>query len=189
MVTTYRTSYACGGCNWPVSKDATYCPHCNALLRGMHCTKCGFVGHPDQFVNSLCPKCGVFCAIVRQQRGTAPRPATPHLSRIERRRARGKSPLGCLLASFLVPGLGTSGASDHDQPDRSVVVRRAIVIFAAATVLLLGGAFLGTANGMPAGLGDIFAAPVWLWGMVDAYRTARKWNRAYASPAGRGRLL
>ena len=190
MVATYGTSYACGGCNRPVSKDATYCPHCNAVLRGMHCAKCGFVGHPDRFVNSLCPKCGAFCAVVRQQPGPAiPRQAVPRQSRIERRRANGKSPFACVLASFLVPGLGTFGGSEHDQPDRSAVVRRAIVIFSAATALLIGGGFVGTMTGMPTGFGDILTAPVWLWGMVDAYRTARKWNRAYASSARRDRLL
>ncbi len=189
MVTTYRTSYACGGCNRPVSKDATYCPHCNVLLRGMRCAKCGFVGHPDRFVNSLCPKCGAFCATtVRQQQGHAARPAVSRQRRIERMRAHGKSPLACLLASFLVPGLGTIGATEQNQPDRSAVARRGIVIFLVATVLLYGGGVLSAVKGMPPGLAAL-ALPVWLWGMVDAYRTARKWNRSYASPGVRDRHL
>ena len=188
MVTTYRTSYACGGCNRPVSKDATYCPHCNAVLRGMRCAKCGFVGHPDRFANSLCPKCGTFCATVRQQQGHAPRPAASHKRRIERRRSHGKSPLACLVASFLVPGLGTIGASERDQPDRSTVVRRGVVIFLLTTALLYGGGMLSAVKGMPTGLAGL-ALPVWLWGMVDAYRTARKWNRTYAWSGVHNRLL
>ena len=33
--------YACGGCGRPVDKNATYCTHCNVILRGMRCSKCG----------------------------------------------------------------------------------------------------------------------------------------------------
>jgi len=177
--------YACGGCGRPVDKNATYCTHCNVILRGMRCSKCGYSGHPETFVNSRCPKCGNFCATVRSSESAAPRPVTQ--SRGERLHAHGKSPVACLLISFLIPGLGTFSASEQGQKERPKIRNRALMLFGITTGLLVIGVWVAIALKWP-GVGGVFYVPL-VWGMVDAYRTARKWNRTYAAPAARNRRV
>lgn len=50
--------YSCGRCGGAVSKSTRRCPHCSALLAGIRCKGCGFVGTESDFPGDRCPKCG-----------------------------------------------------------------------------------------------------------------------------------
>ena len=50
--------FRCTGCGGSVSKDASRCPHCSSLLKGIRCTACRFVGSEGDFLGDRCPKCG-----------------------------------------------------------------------------------------------------------------------------------
>jgi DNA-directed RNA polymerase subunit RPC12/RpoP len=56
----FNTTYQCSRCGKTVSKSDRVCPHCRALLAGIRCTRCGFVGVEKDFANDLCPKCGSY---------------------------------------------------------------------------------------------------------------------------------
>ena len=52
-------SYACSGCGREVARDTVRCPACNALLSGVRCKSCNYVGPVDEFDdnNDRCPRC------------------------------------------------------------------------------------------------------------------------------------
>jgi len=62
--------YTCSGCHAVVARDASVCPHCHALLSGIRCTSCGFVGPESSFAHDLCPRCGSRVNRVPQQSRT-----------------------------------------------------------------------------------------------------------------------
>jgi hypothetical protein len=49
--------YTCGRCGRSVSKTTTVCPHCSAILSGIKCQNCGFVGLKTDFIQDRCPRC------------------------------------------------------------------------------------------------------------------------------------
>jgi TM2 domain-containing membrane protein YozV len=72
-----------------------------------------------------------------------------------------KNPGLALLASFFIPGLGSliNGS-----------IGMGIVIFVAFIVACVSITFL---------IGLLLAPAVWVWGMIDAYQGAKKWNRMH----------
>ena len=67
----------------------------------------------------------------------------------------------CVILSFFIPGLGSIVAGNTGT---GVVI---LVLDAVAWVLSI---FL---------IGIPFAIGIWIWGMVDAYKSAQKWNAAH----------
>jgi len=53
----FNSGFTCGHCGRDVSKETRVCPHCRALLSGIKCRACGFVGSESNFVGDRCPKC------------------------------------------------------------------------------------------------------------------------------------
>jgi TM2 domain-containing membrane protein YozV len=72
-----------------------------------------------------------------------------------------KNPGLALLASFFIPGLGSliNGS-----------IGLGIVIFMAFIVACVSITFL---------IGLLLVPAVWVWGMIDAYQGAKKWNRMH----------
>jgi len=56
----YSTVFRCSKCNGQVSKETKVCPHCRALLSGIQCSRCHFIGSESSFFGDKCPKCGSF---------------------------------------------------------------------------------------------------------------------------------
>lgn len=69
-----------------------------------------------------------------------------------------KNPALMVLASFFLPGLGTLLNGDTR---RGVLILVSYLVSCALTLVLIG--FLGMFG-------------FWVWGMVDAYQGARRWN-------------
>ena len=72
-----------------------------------------------------------------------------------------KNPAVCLVLSLLIPGLGSIVA---DNTGTGVLI---LVLYFVAVILSI---FL---------IGIPFAIGIWIWGMVDAYKSAQKWNAAH----------
>ncbi len=72
-----------------------------------------------------------------------------------------KSPAVALVASFLVAGLGTMLNGEVGKG------------------LLIVGAYVVSILLMFVLIGFLMAPAVWIWGMVDAYHGAQKWNLAH----------
>jgi TM2 domain-containing membrane protein YozV len=71
-----------------------------------------------------------------------------------------KNPGLCLLVSFFIPGLGSIVAGNTN---RGVLILVLSIISGILSIILIG---------IP------FAIGIWIWGMVDAYQSAQKWNAA-----------
>jgi TM2 domain-containing membrane protein YozV len=72
-----------------------------------------------------------------------------------------KSPAGSVLLSIFIPGLG-SMVNDNAGVGVTILILN-IVGWLLAIVLI----------GIPLALGS------WIWGLVDAYQSAQRWNRAH----------
>jgi TM2 domain-containing membrane protein YozV len=72
-----------------------------------------------------------------------------------------KNPGVALLASFFFPGLGSLM---NGQPGKGIAIFIGYVISWVLTIILIG--FVG-----------VFG--FWVWGMVDAYQGAKRWNAAH----------
>ena len=72
-----------------------------------------------------------------------------------------KNPAVCLVLSLLIPGLGSIVA---DNTGTGVLI---LVLYFVSVILSI---FL---------IGIPFAIGIWIWGMVDAYKSAQKWNAAH----------
>ena len=72
-----------------------------------------------------------------------------------------KSPAGSVLLSIFVPGLG-SMVNDNAGVGVTILILN-IIGWILAIVLI----------GIPLALGS------WIWGLVDAYQSAQRWNRAH----------
>jgi TM2 domain-containing membrane protein YozV len=69
-----------------------------------------------------------------------------------------KTPALSLLVSFFIPGVGSMMNGDTTT---GVVILTLFVVSVAASFLLIG---------LP------FALGLWIWGMIDAYQGAQRWN-------------
>jgi len=171
MVNVARTGavYSCSNCGTPVSKNTASCPHCYARLSGIRCTNCKFAGSESDFVNDRCPKCGTITIRPQPAPARAPRPVRPS------RPPWQKSPAGHAIASCLLPGLGTILCGK---------TRRGLSILGLSAVFLIGVNVLADLliKGTPTGIGTFLAIPVWIWGIIDGYRTAEQWNREHPAP-------
>ena len=67
----------------------------------------------------------------------------------------------CVILSVIIPGLGSIVA---DNTGTGVLI---LVLYFVAVILSI---FL---------IGIPFAIGIWIWGMVDAYKSAQKWNAAH----------
>lgn len=94
------TIYTCGRCGKALpGKSTKVCPHCHAVLSGIRCQHCGFVGSEKDFVNDRCPKCRSAVYVPRTQPQRAPaKPAKPWKPGV------GWAILA-LVASFVIPFL------------------------------------------------------------------------------------
>ena len=72
-----------------------------------------------------------------------------------------KSPAGSVLLSIFIPGLG-SMVNDNASVGVTILILN-IVGWLLAIVLI----------GIPLALGS------WIWGLLDAYQSAQRWNRAH----------
>jgi TM2 domain-containing membrane protein YozV len=72
-----------------------------------------------------------------------------------------KSPAGSVLLSIFIPGLG-SMVNDNAGVGVTILILN-IIGWVLAIVLI----------GIPLALGS------WIWGLVDAYQSAQRWNRAH----------
>lgn len=72
-----------------------------------------------------------------------------------------KSPGLALLASFLVPGLGQVV---NGEIGKGIVFLVAYLVAIVSVVLVIG---------------FVLVPALWVWAMVDAYRSARSWNLAH----------
>jgi RNA polymerase subunit RPABC4/transcription elongation factor Spt4 len=52
------TTYRCERCSGAVSRTTEKCPHCSAILKGIRCTRCRYLGTEKEFKGNYCPKCG-----------------------------------------------------------------------------------------------------------------------------------
>jgi TM2 domain-containing membrane protein YozV len=67
----------------------------------------------------------------------------------------------CVLLSVFTPGLGSMVASNTGT---GVLIIVLYIVAAILSLLLIG---------IP------FVIGIWIWGMVDAYKSAQKWNEAH----------
>ena len=72
-----------------------------------------------------------------------------------------KNPAVCLVLSLLIPGLGSIVA---DNTGTGVLILVLYIVAAILSIFLIG---------IP------FAIGIWIWGMIDAYKSAQKWNAAH----------
>ena len=80
------------------------------------------------------------------------------------------------VASFFIPGLGTLLCGK---------TARGLLILGLSAVSLFGVNILANAliGGEPTGIGTFLAIPLWIWGMIDGYRSARQWNLEHVGEA------
>lgn len=66
--------YKCSRCGAIMGQPLDRCPSCNALLSGVKCESCGYIGGKSEFIknNHRCPKCQSIAHIP-----SMPRPSTP----------------------------------------------------------------------------------------------------------------
>jgi len=90
--------------------------------------------------------------------------------------AASKSPGLHAVASFFIPGLGTLLCGK---------TARGLLILGLSAVSLFGVNILANAliGGEPTGIGTLLAIPLWVWGVVDGYRSARQWNLEHVGEA------
>jgi Protein of unknown function (DUF2510) len=90
--------------------------------------------------------------------------------------AASKSPGLHAVASFFIPGLGTLLCGK---------TARGLLILGLSAVSLFGVTILANAliGGEPTGIGGFLAIPLWVWGMVDGYRSAQQWNLEHVGEA------
>ena len=90
--------------------------------------------------------------------------------------AASKSPGLHAVASFFIPGLGTLLCGK---------TARGLLILGLSAVSLFGVNILANAliGGEPTGIGAFLAIPLWVWGMVDGYRSAQQWNLEHVGEA------
>lgn len=160
--------YTCGHCGAPVAKETTTCPNCHVSLVGIQCLKCHFSGGVSAFVGDRCPRCGSVVV-------TGPQVKT-------RRPPGQKSPAAHGWASAAIPGLGTMLCG------RS---RRGLLILGLSLLMVIGVNLVidGLAGSEAPPIGSWLALPIWIWGIVDGYRSAQQWNLdhpplAPAAPSG-----
>jgi TM2 domain-containing membrane protein YozV len=67
----------------------------------------------------------------------------------------------CVILSVLIPGLGSIVAGNTGT---GVLILVLYIVAAILSIFLIG---------IP------FAIGIWVWGMVDAYKSAQKWNEAH----------
>jgi len=67
----------------------------------------------------------------------------------------------CVILSVFIPGLGSIVA---DNTGTGVLILVLYIVAAILSIFLIG---------IP------FAIGIWVWGMVDAYKSAQKWNAAH----------
>ena len=72
-----------------------------------------------------------------------------------------KNPAVCLVLSLLIPGLGSIVA---DNTGTGVLILVLYIVAAILSIFLIG---------IP------FAIGIWIWGLVAAYTSARKWREAH----------
>ena len=100
--------YQCSNCGKTMSYPLDRCPGCGAILSGVRCQACKYVGAKSEFINNghRCPKCNSIVYIS----GTRVQPPTPratHSSTPVTIAASNKSPfLAALLSYFLLGGAG-----------------------------------------------------------------------------------
>ena len=80
------------------------------------------------------------------------------------------------VASFFIPGLGTLLCGK---------TARGLLILGLSAVSLFGVNLLADAliGGEPTGIGTFLAIPLWVWGTIDGYRSARQWNLEHVGEA------
>jgi TM2 domain-containing membrane protein YozV len=71
-----------------------------------------------------------------------------------------RNPAVALLLSFFIPGLGTLV---NGETGKGLAILLSWLVSAIFTVFCL--------------VGLLAALPLWIWGMVDAYTGAQRWNR------------
>ena len=66
--------YRCSNCGTTMSQPLDRCPSCRALLSGVRCEACRYVGGKSEFINNnhRCPKCNSKVYVPG-----VPRPSTP----------------------------------------------------------------------------------------------------------------
>jgi TM2 domain-containing membrane protein YozV len=112
-------------------------------------------GYPQQYPQQQQPAPGPFQQFSGQP-GTSP-----------------KNPVISLVASLIIPGLGQILNDD---------TQKGIIIMAAYFgSIILGGILLIVLIGIVLLLAAI---PIWIYGMIDAYNGAKRWNVAHGFPAG-----
>ena len=67
----------------------------------------------------------------------------------------------CVILSVIIPGLGSIVA---DNTGTGVLILVLYIVSAILSIFLIG---------IP------FAIGIWIWGMIDAYKSAQKWNAAH----------
>jgi TM2 domain-containing membrane protein YozV len=72
-----------------------------------------------------------------------------------------KNPLLYLVVSLFIPGVGTMAAG---RVGWGVLILASYIVAGLLTLVLVG---------------FVLVPAVWIWGMVDAYQTAKKWNAAH----------
>jgi TM2 domain-containing membrane protein YozV len=72
-----------------------------------------------------------------------------------------KNPVLHLVLSFFIPGLGTMLAG---KPGQGVLLLAAYIGACLLCLVLIG---------------FVLVPAIWIWGMVDAYKAAQKWNAAH----------
>jgi hypothetical protein len=50
--------FYCASCGERLHPDNDMCPSCKTLIRGHHCTSCGYEGRESDFIDGQCPRCG-----------------------------------------------------------------------------------------------------------------------------------
>jgi hypothetical protein len=157
--------YTCGHCGGLVAKAATTCPHCYVSLVGIQCHECHFSGGVSDFVGDRCPRCGSIVYTGPSIVATGPKPK-------ERRLPGQKSPAAHGWASAAIPGLGTMLCGN---------TRRGLLILGLSVLMLFGvtAVIAGLAGSGAPPVGSWLALPIWVWGIVDGYRSAQQWNLAH----------
>jgi hypothetical protein len=75
--------YRCSRCRATMSQPLDRCPSCGALLSGVKCEACGYIGGKSEFIknNHRCPKCQSIAHIPSIPRPSPSKPSKPSVPR------------------------------------------------------------------------------------------------------------